>query len=278
MVKRTKSVYVGSFTFFYEGSVGILIDVHSHVLPGIDDGAPDLTASFDMAKRAVEDGITTLFATPHHRNGKYENSKQDILLQTERLNEALLHNQIPLTILPGQEIRIYAEFLDDLANDQLLTLNNLGKYILIELPSNAVPNYTRQMIYECKLQDITPIIVHPERNSELIENPHLLYNLVKEGALTQVTANSIIGGFGKNIKSFSLKLVENYLTHFIASDAHNISSRGFYLREAYNEIGKKLGNHMAYYLQENAHLIINNESIYIEEPKPIKKKKILGIF
>ncbi|WP_062237987.1 tyrosine-protein phosphatase [Fictibacillus sp. FJAT-27399] len=255
-----------------------MIDVHSHVLPGIDDGAPDLTASFDMAKRAVEDGITTLFATPHHRNGKYENSKQDILLQTERLNEALLHNQIPLTILPGQEIRIYAEFLDDLANDQLLTLNNLGKYILIELPSNAVPNYTRQMIYECKLQDITPIIVHPERNSELIENPHLLYNLVKEGALTQVTANSIIGGFGKNIKSFSLKLVENYLTHFIASDAHNISSRGFYLREAYNEIGKKLGNHMAYYLQENAHLIINNESIYIEEPKPIKKKKILGIF
>ncbi|MDN4071759.1 tyrosine-protein phosphatase [Fictibacillus terranigra] len=255
-----------------------MIDVHSHVLPALDDGAVDLSASLDMAKQAVEDGITTLFATPHHRNGKYENSKQDILLETERLNEALIIHQIPLTILPGQEIRVYSEFLEDLANDQLLTLNNLGKYILIELPSNAVPEYTSQIVYECKLQDITPIIVHPERNSELMENPQLLYELVAEGALTQLTASSIIGRFGKNIKSFSQKIIENHLTHFIASDAHNISSRGFHLWEAYDEISKKYGHQMTYDLQENAELILNNQNIYIEEPRPIKKKKLLGIF
>ncbi|MCK6259028.1 tyrosine protein phosphatase [Fictibacillus sp. KIGAM418] len=254
-----------------------MIDVHSHILPQADDGAPDLAASLDMAKSAVQAGITTLFATPHHRNGKYDNSKQAILHKTKQLNEALIHSKIPLTILPGQEIRIYAEFLEDLENNQLLTLNDLGKYILIELPFHTVPSYTNHIVYECMLKDITPIIVHPERNSELMENPHVLYDLVKEGALTQITASSIIGRFGKNVKSFSHKIIRNHWTHFVASDAHNCSTRGFHLGEAYEEIGKKHGTHISYYLRENAQLIVNNHSIYRDEPKPAKKKR-LGIF
>lgn len=254
-----------------------MIDIHSHILPGVDDGAPDLEASLNMARAAVSDGITTLFATPHHRNGRFENDKLDILRKTEELNEALSLQNIPLIILPGQEVRIYSEFLEDLDQDKLLTLNNLGKYILIELPSNTVPKYTKQIIYECRLKNIMPIIVHPERNSELMQSPHLLYELVLEGAITQVTASSIIGTFGKKVKSFSLKLIDHQLTHLIASDAHNISSRGFHLRESYEEIGKKFGNGKSFYFSENAHHIVNNENIFTEKPMPIKKK-LLGIF
>ncbi|SDN09129.1 protein-tyrosine phosphatase [Fictibacillus solisalsi] len=255
-----------------------MIDVHSHILPSVDDGAQNLEASLEMARQAVENGITTVYATPHHRNGRYENSKDDILMKTDELNLALSQHQIPLTILPGQEVRIYSEFLDDLAAGELLTLNNQEKYILIELPSNRVPSYTSQMIYECTLQDITPVIVHPERNSEIMENPDLLYELVKEGALTQVTASSITGAFGKKISSFSIKLIDHHLTHFIASDAHNISSRGFSLWEAYDKIGKKFDHTVSYYLRENAQLLFNNESIYAEEPTQIKKRKLLGLF
>ncbi|MDN4523943.1 tyrosine-protein phosphatase [Fictibacillus fluitans] len=255
-----------------------MIDVHSHILPNVDDGAPDLTASLDMARQAVNNGISTVFATPHHRNGRFENSKEDILMKTEELNLALSQHQIPLTILPGQEIRLYSEFLEDLAAGKLLTLNNMNKYILIELPSNRVPGYARQVIYECTLKDITPVIVHPERNSAIMENPDLLYELVKEGALTQVTASSITGAFGKRISSFSISLIDHHLTHFIASDAHNNSSRGFSLWEAYEEIGKKFDNTVAYYLRENAQLVVNNQSIYAEEPTRIKKRKRLGIF
>ncbi|MDM5201149.1 tyrosine protein phosphatase [Fictibacillus enclensis] len=255
-----------------------MIDVHSHILHSVDDGAKNLESSLDMARQAVGNGITTLFATPHHRNGRYENHKEEILLKTEELNQALSTHHIPLAILPGQEIRIYAEFLDDLANNQLLTLNNQGKYILIELPSNDVPTYTTQVIYECKLQGITPIIVHPERNSKLMEDPNLLYELVKEGALTQITAGSIIGAFGKKISSFSIKLINHHCTHFIASDAHNISSRGFNLWEAFDEIGRKYDADTVQHLKENAQQVLDNAAVDVQEPLPMKKKKLLGIF
>jgi protein-tyrosine phosphatase len=230
-----------------------------------------------MAKKAVEAGIRHIYATPHHLNEKYVNVKNDIINHTVRLNESLQQDNIPLIIHPGQEVRIHRDIFISLEKEEILTLDDNGKYLLLELPSGSVPTYTQEVIYELQLKGITPIIVHPERNKELINNHKLLFELVQEGALTQLTSGSIIGKFGKSIQSFSKKIMEHNLAHFIATDAHNIGSRGFTLQQAYETITKAYGLERTFYFKENSEQLLKGQSPFVEKPIPFKKK-ILGIF
>jgi protein-tyrosine phosphatase len=255
-----------------------MIDIHCHILPGIDDGAQNEEDSIEMAKMAVSEGVTHIIATPHHKNRHWDNEKPSILQAVETLNALLTQNELPLTILPGQETRIYGEMIADYEAGELLTLNNSGKYIFVELPSNHVPRYTKQMLFDLQMIGLTPILVHPERNSELIEHPDMLYNFVKNGALTQVTAGSVAGDMGKKIQKFSNQLIENRLTHFVASDAHNTSTRPFRLRGAYEEIEGRFGTDARYMFQENAQLLTEGKNVFVDAPERIKKKKFLGLF
>ncbi|MED3985212.1 tyrosine protein phosphatase [Peribacillus simplex] len=254
-----------------------MIDIHCHILPGVDDGSADMKESLNMARKAVEAGITHIFATPHHLNEKYVNVKSDIIDRAVRLNESFHLENIPLTIHPGQEVRIHRDIFSSLDKEEILTLDDNGTYILLELPSGRVPSYTQEVIYELLLKGIIPIIVHPERNKELIANHKLLFELVQEGALTQITSGSITGNFGKGIQSFSKKIIEHNLAHFIATDAHNIGSRGFTLQQAYETITKTYGIQRTFYFKENAEQLLKGQSPAAEKPLPFKKK-ILGIF
>ncbi|RYI28786.1 tyrosine protein phosphatase [Bacillus infantis] len=255
-----------------------MIDIHCHILPNVDDGADSLEASISMARQAAGEGIRSIIATPHHKNGHYDNTKEQILQYTSSLNEALENAHIPVNVLPGQEIRIYGELLEDYEKGEILTLNDGSKYVFIELPSNHVPRYTEKLLFDIQMNGLTPIIVHPERNAELIEHPDLLYQMVKKGTLTQVTASSVSGYFGKKIKKFSHQLFEANLTHFIASDAHNTSSRGFKMAEAFEEIGSEYGMDMVYLFKENAELLVQGKTVIKEMPSRVKKKKFMGLF
>jgi protein-tyrosine phosphatase len=255
-----------------------MIDIHSHILPGIDDGAKTMQDSISMAKKAVSEGIHTIIATPHHMNGKYENSKSDILPLVSSLNATLKEEKINLEVLPGQESRIYGDILEDYQKGEILPLNQDSQYLFIEFPSSSVPRYSERLLYEIQVQGLTPVIVHPERNAELIERPDKLYRLVKNGAATQVTASSLVGYFGKNIQKFSQQIIEANLTHFIASDAHNVDNRSFKMEEAMDYIEKKYGIDCVYYFTENAEMVVENKMIYKEIPEEIKKKKFFGIF
>lgn len=254
-----------------------MIDIHSHILPGVDDGAQSIEDSIAMAKQAVDEGITKIIATPHHQNGKYINRKQDVEDRVIELNLVLQNENISLEVLPGQETRIYGELLEGYENEEILTLNHT-KYMFVELPSGHVPRYTEKLLFDVQLKGLTPVIVHPERNAEIIENPDKLLNLVEKGALTQVTAASITGHFGKKIRKFSLELIEANLTHFVASDAHNTSNRNFRMRESISVVEKEFGNQAVYFFQENAELLIQGQPVYKQEPSKIKRKKFLGIF
>jgi protein-tyrosine phosphatase len=254
-----------------------MIDLHCHILPNVDDGPNTIAESVEMAKQAVREGIKTIIATPHHRNEKYENHGSTIFRQVEEFNRVLASENLNLTVLPGQESRIFGEMVEGLGSGEVLPLNQ-GKYVFVELPSGQVPRYTGQLLFDIQLKGFVPIIVHPERNSEIVENPEVLYQLVKKGALTQVTASSISGHFGKAIKKFSLQLIEANLTHFVASDAHNTTSRGFKMVEAFDVIEKKFGNEMGYLLRENSELVLKGLSVYKEVPERVRKRKVLGLF
>ncbi|MBW3110307.1 tyrosine protein phosphatase [Bacillus sp. MCCB 382] len=255
-----------------------MVDIHSHILPGVDDGAKNIEESIDMAKQAVSEGIHTIIATPHHMNGKYENVASDILPLVNELNETFKQESINLQVLPGQECRIYGEILEDVQKGDILTLNQSTQYLIIEFPSNSVPRYAERLLYDIQLKGLIPVIVHPERNAELIERPEKLYKLVKNGAITQITASSLTGYFGKNIQKFSDQMIQANLAHLVASDAHNIHNRSFKMEEALDHIEKKYGIDMVYYFTENAELLIDGKNIYKEIPELIKKKKFLGIF
>ncbi|MFB5193657.1 tyrosine-protein phosphatase [Neobacillus sp. KR4-4] len=254
-----------------------MVDLHSHILPGIDDGARDLSESVNMAKKAVEQGIHTIVATPHHLNNRYENPKQTIIDRVRELNKALLEEKIDLNVLPGQETRIYGEMVEGYEIGEILPIDNT-QYVLVEFSSGHVPRYTEKLFYDLQTKGLIPVIVHPERNQEIIERPEVLYQLVKKGALSQVTASSICGDFGKKIKNFSMQLIDANLTHFIASDAHNTSNRTFKMREAFEMIQTKYGTDLVYLFQENAELVIEGSHVYKEVPERIKKKRFFNIF
>lgn len=254
-----------------------MIDLHCHILAESDDGAQTMADSLEMARAAVREGIDIIMATPHHKNGRYENTKQAIIEKTAVLNERLKAENIPLTILPGQEPAIHGELLRGITLGEVSTLNST-KYIFIELPAGHVPRYTDQLLYDLQLDGKVPIIVHPERNQAIIERPEILYQLIKKGALSQLTASSICGIFGKKIKVFSEQLIEANLVHFIASDAHNTNRRAFHLAKAYDVINTRYGVDMIYYFKENAELLIRDQNVYKEMPQRVKQKKFLGLF
>lgn len=254
-----------------------MIDIHCHILPGVDDGPKTLEESLNMARVAVQEGIETIIATPHHKNTQYNNIKSTIISNVNNLNIALKQENIPLKILPGQEVRIYGEVLEDYFKEEILTLNH-SKYLFIEFPSSSVPRYAERLLYEIQTEGIIPIIVHPERNKELQEKPELLYQFVKNGALSQVTASSLVGYFGKNVKKFSEQLIEYNLTHFVASDAHNLHNRSFKVTEAMDAIEENFGVDYIYLFKENGKLLLENRNVMKEIPEKIKRKRFLGIF
>jgi protein-tyrosine phosphatase len=258
------------------GGVG-MIDIHSHILPGVDDGAKNIAESLEMARSAVNEGIHTIIATPHYKNGKYEVESILIEKSVKELNEQLRKEKVNLTVLTGQEPRIFGEILEDYAKGKVICLAD-SSYLFIEFPSSSVPRYTDRLLYDLQVKRLQPIIVHPERNVELIENPNKLFELVEKGAATQVTAASVVGYFGKKIQRFSEELIEANLTHFIASDAHNVTNRSFKMKEAYSHIENRFGIATVDYFKENAMRLVEGKNIIREIPSQIKRKKFLGLF
>lgn len=255
-----------------------MIDIHCHILFGVDDGPKTLEESLQLARGAVKEGVSTIIATPHHKNGEYENNREDILKKTAKLNEILQKEKLPLVILPGQETRIHGEFLQAYENGELLTLNDQHKYIFVELPFGHVPRYTEQLLFEIELKGLVPIIVHPERNQGFMERPDLLYSLVKRGALTQVTAASVTGSFGGKIGKFTHEIIEANLTHFISSDAHNMKTRSLKMNKAYETIQQKYGSDTVCTFKENAALLVDGQNVIKDAPQRVKKKRLFGIF
>lgn len=141
-----------------------------------------------------------------------------------------------------------------------------------------MPQFAERLLYDIQSEELTPIIVHPERNSRLIEEPDILYNLANKGAMPQVTASSLTGRLSKKIKKFSIDLIQANLTHMIVSNAHNVSGRSFHMHEASEFIASECRMDPLYMFYENTESIINGYACIKDTLEKIKKKKFLGIF
>jgi len=249
-----------------------MIDIHNHILPAVDDGPTNEQESINMAISAVEQGIHTVVASPHHLNNTFTNKKIDIEKNVTILNELFKSKDIPLTVLTGQEVRINGDILADIEKNEIATIND-SKFLLIEFPHREVPYYTERLLYDIQIAGYVPIIVHPERNEELRANHRKMYNLVRKGAITQITAGSLLGHFGKEVERFSHQLIESNLTHLIASDAHHVTKRPFRLKEALDLVRKQYGVETYYMFVENSHLVIDNMHPNRLEPTSIKTKR-----
>ncbi|MFW6122714.1 MAG: tyrosine-protein phosphatase [Thermodesulfobacteriota bacterium] len=228
-----------------------MIDLHAHILPGIDDGPKTLEDSLEMARLAVADGITTMVATPHlfrHKSMHLEdlNSPETIFRAVEDFSQELTAAEIDLTVLPGCEIPLFGDIIKFIDTDQVVTINRGQRYICLELPDSIIPPATEDIIFQLNSRGLTPIITHPERNPVLYEMPHKLRRFVSLGCLTQITARSLTRGFGWRVFWFTKRLLRDGLVHLMATDAHNRNSRPPTMGKAVQKLSKLVGESRAW--------------------------------
>ncbi len=202
-----------------------MIDLHAHILPNLDDGPRSWEESLEMCRMAFDDGIRTIVATPHTLNGVYNNNAAVIKQQAKHLQKLLEKNNIAVNILPGSDVRVYPTLTSLIENGEALTINDNRRYIILELPDLFPMPAIKKLMLSLTDKGITPIISHPERISQIQQDSSVIYDFIKEGALTQVTAMSITGEFGKGAKGFVEKMLKYDMVHIISTDCHNIVSR-----------------------------------------------------
>ena len=221
-----------------------MIDLHCHILPGIDDGAPDLETSLSMARIAVDDGIAVTACTPHMMPGYYDNTSEGIRTAVEALQAELVKADIPLRLVTGADVHLITGLAGALKRDERLTLADT-RYFLFEPPHNTAPPRMAEAVFDCMAAGFHPIITHPERLRWIEEHYALMGQLVEAGAWMQLTAGSVTGRFGKRTQYWAERMLDEGLVHILATDAHNLRSRAPVLSEAVHAVAQRLGQQAA---------------------------------
>jgi len=242
----------------------MMVDLHAHILPGLDDGARDLGESVEMCLASYKDGVRTIVATPHTMNGSYRNNRSAILAKVEELKSELrTHNsELPLEILPGADVHFCEEVLSQLDQGGATTVGDVGKCLSLEFPFQGIPYKAEEVLFELMARGIIPVISHPERNLEVGQRPQRYYEMIRMGCLGQVTAMSLTGGFGLEVRRVAEKLLASRLVHFIASDAHSIGGRPPILSEAVRAAERIVGR------KEARKMVIEYPRAVLEGRKP----------
>ena len=257
-----------------------MIDLHCHILPGLDDGSSSLAESLEMAKAAQNDGIRSIVATPHLFRGNLSTDDFDLIRERHReLSEALAKNKVAVEVKTGAEVHISHNLIGEIrAHRKSLALNG-SSYMFIEFPSGHVYPGVRNLIFDLMSEGVIPIIAHPERNSVFVQRPGLLYDLVQMGALAQGNSGSLTGLYGREAGEAIIRFLEWNLIHFLASDAHNAGSIPPRLSEAVKSAEAAIGKDRAHSLVfDNPQAVLDDREIpHCPSPvDPRKSKKSLS--
>ncbi|MEO8304275.1 MAG: CpsB/CapC family capsule biosynthesis tyrosine phosphatase [Betaproteobacteria bacterium] len=248
-----------------------MIDLHCHMLPGIDDGAPDEAASLEMARIAVADGIRITACTPHIYPGLYENEAADIKARINALQRRLLEEGIALNLTIGADAHLTPELLGRLKAGTAPSLAG-GRYFLLEPPHTIAPPRFAESMFDFVAAGYVPVLTHPERLSWIQPHYAVFVALVKSGVWMQITSGSLNGRFGKAAQYFGEKMLDEGLVHILATDAHSTRHRAPLLAEGQRAAEKFVGAEEARRLVfDRPQAIIDNRPPKEVEPVPSMK-------
>ena len=254
-----------------------MIDIHSHLLPTIDDGSSSWDESLAMARQAVADGTTELAVTHHILSNQDFEQEPEILAKYAEMKQRLAEAKVPLVLHLASEL--YYEQDLNLA-PQIATYNHTGRYFLVEFPMQGIPRGAVDQFFELALDGKTPIIAHPERNLGFLKNPSRAYDFVQRGALLQMNAGSLVGKYGEGVKNLAIALLNAHLIHFVGSDGHNTTRRSMRMREVSRIVRDMWGDAMSREIfQDNPRKMLAGEELKVPEPltvEPVKKRGSLN--
>jgi protein-tyrosine phosphatase len=224
-----------------------VIDLHCHLLPGIDDGAKTQEQSLDMARMAVADGIRIVACTPHIMPGVYNNSGRDIRIAVAGLQQKLDEAGISLLLVYGADVHIAPNLLQGLQEGRVLPLNRT-RYFLLEPTHHLLPPRFEEFIFDLLAAGYVPIITHPERLSWIETQYDMLHRLARSGVWMQLTGGSLLGKFGRRAAAWSERMLQEGIVHLLATDAHDTERRPPLLRAAVEAAARIIGEDEAHHL------------------------------
>ena len=251
-----------------------MVDLHAHILHGVDDGAQSLRESLQMARMAVESGVRAIVMTPHcNIPGFYENyDSSELRGRFRELKDALQEENIPLKLYPGMEV-FGRENLNELLRRHRLIPVNDGGYLLLEFDFEEMAYWMSFLLEEIQSAGLRPLVAHPERYRAVQEDPNLAWHWVRRGCALQVNKGSILGRFGRREQQTAELLLEHELAACVASDAHHSAFRTPHMRELADYLEQTYGRECVQLLMiDNPARILNSEDIVLLEPRGFRKK------
>ena len=251
-----------------------MIDMHSHIIYGVDDGSKNKEMTLEMLKLSIGCGVKKIVATPHYMKGRFVVEYGEIKDKVNELRQIIKNEALDIEIYCGQEVYYRENILEYYEEGAIGTIND-SRYMLIELPMREFDvNNVIDNLYELTLKGIVPIIAHPERYIPFIKKPSLINDFIKEGYLFQLNAGSLTGDFGKDIKKLALYYLDNNMYYVVGSDAHSNVNRNTDISEAISGVLRdykcEFGKNGQLVLEDKE---IVRKSIFIKE-----RKKLFGIF
>lgn len=255
-----------------------MIDMHTHILPNIDDGSKSIEETFNLIREAKEVGFEAIVSTSHYIEDYYETNVAERRVWLSAISEKLKEANINTSLYIGNEIYISDNIIGLLEEGKAATINDTS-YVLFEMPLNAKPLNLYDVVYEMLQYKLVPILAHPERYSFIQDDPEIVYDLIQKGVLMQANYASIIGTYGQKAQILVKKFLESDMVHFLGSDVHRQNTIYPKIPNILVELENIIGKEKLYELTtQNPSLVLQNKKIDIDEPAEIKltlKEKLI---
>lgn len=233
-----------------------MFDIHSHVLFEIDDGAKSVDEAVELCRMAHQEGTKAIVATPHIRESVWPNNRARIEQRLSDLRSELERREVPIEVVLGCEVYFDSAMVDAVRGGAYPTYADRQRYVLFELPTHFVMRQVQEVVFEFRTAGVTPVLAHPERNSQVMRDLDAVRNLVRMGTVLQITAMSVTGHFGRQARRGAELLLDEELAQVVASDAHSPRFRSTRLRAAYDRVARRWGRARA-------------EALFVENPRRV---------